>query len=107
MHILQEGRIKKFIKDVEQVTFGAAYAKETGQKVLYITERAVFELLDGVLTLTEIAPGVDLEKDIMAHMEFRPAVSENLKEMDARIFRDEIMGLLEEKEEKEAVTNKE
>ena len=80
------------------MTFGAAYSKETGQKVLYVTERAVFELIDGELTLTEIAPGVELEKDILAHMEFRPAIAEDLKEMDARIFRDEIMGLLAEKE---------
>ena len=98
LQILQEGKIKKFIRDVEQVTFGAAYAKETGQKVLYVTERAVFELIDGELTLTEIAPGVELEKDILAHMEFRVAIAEDLKEMDARIFRDEIMGLLAEKE---------
>ena len=83
----------RFIKDVEQVTFAAEYAAEVGQKVLYITERAVFELIDGVLTLTEIAPGVDLEKDILAQMEFRPAIAEDLKEMDARIFRDEVMGL--------------
>ena len=93
LHILQEGKVKKFIKDVEQVTFAAEYAAEVGQKVLYITERAVFELIDGVLTLTEIAPGVDLEKDILAQMEFRPAIAEDLKEMDARIFRDEVMGL--------------
>ena len=93
LHILQEGKVKKFIKDVEQVTFAAEYAAEVGQKVLYITERAVFELIDGVLTLTEIAPGVDLEKDILAQMEFRPAIAEDLKEMDARIVRDEVMGL--------------
>ena len=93
LKILQEGKVKKFIQDVEQVTFAAEYAAQTGQKVLYITERAVFELIDGVLTLTEIAPGIDLEKDVIAHMEFRPAISPDLKEMDARIFKDEIMGL--------------
>ena len=63
------------------------------QKVVYITERAVFELLDGVLTLTEIAPGVDLEKDVLAHMEFKPTIAKDLKLMDARLFKDEIMGL--------------
>lgn len=93
LNILQEGKVKKFKQDVEQITFSAEYAKETGQKVLYVTERAVFELIDGVLTLIEIAPGVDLEKDILAHMEFKPVIAENLKTMDERLFKPEIMGL--------------
>ena len=93
LHILQEGRIKKFKKEVEQITFSAEFATETGQKVLYVTERAVFELLDGKLTLTEIAPGVDLEQDVLGQMEFKPAVAEHLKTMDERLFRDELMGL--------------
>ena len=93
LHILQEGRIKKFKENVEQITFSAEYAQDTGQKVVYITERAVFELLDGKLTLTEVAPGVDLEKDVLQQMEFRPYISENLKLMDACLFKDEIMGL--------------
>ncbi len=93
LNILQEGKVKKFKYDVEQVTFAAEYATETGQKVLYITERAVFELINGVLTLTEIAPGVDLEKDVLAQMEFKPAIADDLKVMDARIFKDELMGL--------------
>ena len=96
--ILQEGRVKKFKQAVEQVTFSAEYAKETGQKVLYITERAVFELIDGVLTLTEIAPGIDLDKDILGQMEFKPVIADNLKLMDDRLFRPEIMGLLKSKE---------
>lgn len=79
---------------MEQITFAAEYAAQTGQKVMYITERAVFELLDGVLTLTEIAPGIDLEKDVLAQMEFKPAIAEDLKLMDARLFTDEKMGLL-------------
>lgn len=91
--ILNEGRVKKFKKEVEQITFAAEYAAETGQKVLYITERAVFELIDGVLTLTEIAPGIDLEKDVLGQMEFKPAIAENLKLMDEALFKDELIGL--------------
>lgn len=93
LKILQEGKVKKFKDAVEQITFSAAYAKETGQKVVYVTERAVFELIDGVLTLIEIAPGIDFEKDILGQMEFKPHVAENLKYMDERLFKQEIMGL--------------
>ena len=60
---------------------------------MYITERCVFKLTPDGLLLTEIAPGVDLEKDILAHMEFKPLISENLKLMDERIFSEELMGL--------------
>ncbi|MEF9968558.1 MAG: CoA-transferase, partial [Longicatena sp.] len=93
LHILQEGKVKKFISDVEQITFSAAFATETNQTVLYVTERAVFKLLDGKLTLTEIAPGVDLEKDVLGQMEFKPEIAKDLKIMDERLFRPEIMGL--------------
>ncbi len=91
--ILNEGRAKKFIENVEQITFSGEYAYEVGQPVIYITERAVFELNEKGIILTEIAPGVDLEKDIIAQMEFRPQIAEDLKIMDERIFRDEKMGL--------------
>ncbi len=93
LQIVQEGRVKKFINDVEQVTFSAEYAKENNQNVMYITERAVFRLIDGVLTLTEIAPGIDLQKDILEQMEFVPAIAADLKTMDERLFRTEKMGL--------------
>lgn len=93
LEILSEGQVKKFKKDVEQITFSAEFAKNAGQKVLYVTERAVFELKDGVFTLTEIAPGIDLQKDVLDQMDFTPAIAENLKEMDARLFMDEPMGL--------------
>lgn len=94
LNILQEGKSKKFIEEVEHITFSGSYAKEVGQPVLYITERAVFELTDAGVTLIEIAPGMDLEKDILAHMDFKPVISENLKLMDDRIFRPEKMGLI-------------
>ena len=86
LHILAEGSIKKFKREIEQLTFSAKRAKELKQEVMFITERCVLELRDEGLTLTEIAPGVDLERDIISNMEFRPLIAENLKEMDADIF---------------------
>lgn len=93
VQITQEGKHQKFVNNVEQVTFSGPYAAEQGRPIMYVTERAVFELAEDGLTLTEIAPGIDLERDIMAHMSFRPAVSDDLKTMDAQIFREEKMGL--------------
>jgi propionate CoA-transferase len=92
LRIVQEGRARKFVKQVGQVTFSGAYAKEIHQPVLYVTERCVFRLTERGLTLTEVAPGIDIERDILAHMDFAPAV-DNVGEMDARIFRPEVMGL--------------
>ena len=91
--IKTEGRTKKFVTAVDQITFSGEYARETSQPVLYVTERAVFELRKEGLTLTEIAPGVDLEKDVLGLMEFKPIVAGDLKLMDGRIFRPEKMGL--------------
>ena len=91
--ILEEGREKKFIKKVEQITFSAKYANDTNQEVLYVTERCVFKLTKDGLLLIEIAPGVDLEKDILAHMDFKPIIADDLKLMDERIFKDALMGL--------------
>lgn len=88
-----EGKKNKFKRRVEQITFSGRYALETGQTVLYITERAVFRLTGEGLTLIEIAPGVDLEQDILSHMDFTPAIADDLAIMDARIFREEKMGL--------------
>lgn len=89
--ITQEGRIKKFLKDVEQISFSARFANEENQRIVYVTERCVFELGKDGPVLTEIAPGVDLEKDIIAQMEFTPKVAEDLKLMDSRIFVPELM----------------
>lgn len=93
LSILNEGKAKKFLDQVEQITFSGQYAQKIEQSVMFITERAVFVLTADGMTLTEIAPGVDLEKDILALMDFKPIISPNLKTMDERIFRDEPMGL--------------
>ncbi|MGE5531706.1 MAG: acyl CoA:acetate/3-ketoacid CoA transferase [Bacteroidota bacterium] len=95
LSILQEGKHRKFIPLVEHVTFSGKYAAEKGQKVLYITERAVFELRDGKLVLTEVAPGIDLETQVLSQMDFRPEIAPNLRDMDGRIFREAAMGLAE------------
>jgi propionate CoA-transferase len=91
--IVNEGKAKKFLDHVEQITFSGKYAQKVHQIVLYITERAVFELTTEGIVLIEIAPGVDLQKDVLALMEFKPILSPKLKLMDERIFRDELMGL--------------
>ena len=88
----QEGKKDKIVEAVEQVTFSGEYAQSIGQPVLYVTERAVFELTAEGVELKEIAPGVDLEKDILAHMGFKPIIKD-VKLMDERIFREENMGL--------------
>jgi len=93
LSILENGSQLKFVNEVEQITFSGEYALRMGQPVLYVTERAVFCITEHGLTLIEIAPGVDLEKDILAHMAFKPHVSPNLKEMDHRIFIDAPIGL--------------
>ena len=93
LKIVQEGSARKFLKKVGHVTFSGEYAQEVNQPVLYITERAVFELRKDGLHLIEIAPGIDLEKDILAHMDFTPKMDTPPKLMDARIFTDAPMGL--------------
>lgn len=84
--IEQEGSVPKFVEKVDQITFSAEYAAATGKPVIYVTERGVFKLTSHGIMLTEIAPGINFERDIVANMGFRPLVSENLKVMDSRIF---------------------
>jgi propionate CoA-transferase len=74
------------VEQVEQITFSGEYAQSVSQSVLCVTERAVFELTDEGVVLTEIAPGIDLERDILARMGFKPIISRELRIMDAKIF---------------------
>ena len=98
---VQDGRLviadgvaaPKFLADVEQRTFSGQYAAAAGQPVLYVTERCVFQLTPDGLELIEIAPGVDLEKDVLAHIGFEPIIRGEPKLMDARIFAAGPMGL--------------
>jgi propionate CoA-transferase len=91
--IATEGKAPKFIDAVEQVTFSGPYAAGKGQTVLYITERCVFSLSPEGMELVEIAPGVDLENDILSRMAFRPVIRRPPRLMDERIFREAPMGI--------------
>ena len=93
VHIIEDGPFIKFVENVEQITFSGKYARENKKDVLYVTERAVFRLAPEGLELIEIAPSVDLEKDVLGKMAFRPLISKDLKTMDIRIFQDKPMGL--------------
>lgn len=91
--ILKEGTGRKFIEKVEQITYNAQYAKKSGQEILFVTERAVFTVEEGELSLIEIAPGIDLDNDILALMDFKPRISPDLKEMKREMFQPEWGGL--------------
>lgn len=91
----EEGPGRKFVPEVGQVTFSGRYARSRHQAVWYVTERAVFRLGEDGLVLEEIAPGVDLERDVLSRMGFRPEVSPRLREMDSRVFGCGVMGLAE------------
>jgi propionate CoA-transferase len=93
LNIITDGSGAKFVKRVQQITFSGEYAIKNGQEITFITERAVFRLTPEGLILTEIAPGVDLQEDILDKMEFTPIIANNLKTMDPRLFREEKMGL--------------
>ena len=90
--ILKEGDIRKFVDKVGQITFSGQFSPET-QEVFYITERAVFKLIDKKMTLIEIAPGIDLQKDVLDKMDFTPYIAEDLKTMDPGIFEEHWGGL--------------
>jgi propionate CoA-transferase len=90
--IAREGNVRKFVSEVEHRTFSGDYALKRGQPVLYVTERCVFRLTQGGLELVEVAPGIDIDRDILAHMDFAPIVRDP-QTMDTRIFATELMGL--------------
>jgi propionate CoA-transferase len=91
--IEREGKIKKLVEEVEHVTFSGRRGVEQGQDVTYVTERCVIKLTADGLIVTEVAPGVDLDRDIRGQSEFPLLVSDTLKTMDAAIFRPEPIGL--------------
>ena len=94
LRIVKDGELRKFVAAVEQRTFAGRRAAERGQPVLYVTERCVFQLSVDGLELIEIAPGVDLERDILARMDFMPIVRQP-RLMEARLFHAERLGLHE------------
>lgn len=93
LRIRRDGEFRKFVQRVGQISFNARQALERGQEVLFVSERAVFRLESDGPVLIEIAPGVDLQRDVVQRMEFEPRISADLKPMDPRIFRPGRMGL--------------
>lgn len=91
--IRREGTVCKFVEQVEHVTYSGQVALQRGQEALYVTERCVFRLCERGLELVEVAPGIDLERDILAQMAFRPALAERIRTMDRAIFSPQPMGL--------------
>jgi propionate CoA-transferase len=95
VRIVTEGRIPKFVERIGQTTFSATYAQQCRQEVLYVTERCVFRLGGSGLVLTEVAPGIDLERDVLQRLPFRPAI-EGPRAMDPKVFRNAPMRMREQ-----------
>jgi propionate CoA-transferase len=91
LRIRQEGKVAKFVEAVEQITFSGRHARKHGRDVLFVTERCVFQLVPEGLLLKEIAPGIDLQRDVLDRMGFAPIVPAELSLMDAAIFRERPM----------------
>ncbi len=100
LRIATEGRSRKFVSSIEQICYNAAFAEEEGRTALFVTERAVLRSHRGLLEVIEIAPGVNLERDILAQMAVEPRISPNLQLMDRRLFLPEPMGLVADMEKK-------
>jgi propionate CoA-transferase len=91
--IRREGKVRKFVREVEQVSFSGRKAVERGARVVYVTERCVVELRPEGLMVTEVAPGIDLERDVLRQVDIPLHVAPDLRPMDGRLFRPEPMGL--------------
>ncbi len=96
LKILEQGKTRKFIETVEHRTFSGPHAAQDGRTVLYVTERCVFKLSKRGMELVEIAPGLDLQKDILDQINFAPFVQKPLRRMDSRVFHQQPMGLNED-----------
>jgi propionate CoA-transferase len=101
LKIAKEGQHKKFVYSIECISYNAPFAMKEGRTAVFVTERAVLKLVNGALELIEIAPGVDLENDILRHMAFRPRIASDLKLMDKRLFSPAPMNLRDDMEQKE------
>jgi propionate CoA-transferase len=91
--VVHDGRFQKFVAETQHVTFNGRRAAEQGQEIWYVTERCVFRLGPDGLVLIEVAPGVDVDRDIRSKVGFTLQVSPDCKPMDERVFRAEVMGL--------------
>ena len=88
-----EGSLPKFVPQVKEISFNGRLARERGQQVRYITDRAVFELAEDGVVLIEVAPGIDVERDVLSQMGFRPRVADDCRTTDPRVYAKGAMGL--------------
>ncbi|MEO8469803.1 MAG: hypothetical protein ABI573_09070, partial [Chloroflexota bacterium] len=93
VRVVHEGSLQKFVPQVRQISFNGQLARERGQQVRYVTDRAVFALEDDGLVLIEVAPGIDVERDVLGQMGFRPRVAPDARAMDSRLYAKGPMGL--------------
>jgi propionate CoA-transferase len=93
VRVRSEGSLPKFVPEVREISFNGTLARERGVQVRYITDRAVFALEADGLVLVEVAPGIDVERDVLRRMGFRPRVAEDLRTTDLRLYADGPMGL--------------
>ena len=95
--IAQEGKFRKVVDKVQQITFNGQLARQKNQTVVYVTERCIFNLEPDGVVLREVAPGLDLQKDILDQVGFKVKIALDLKEMDSALFRPEVMGINQRK----------